>query len=145
VFNILTVYRSPSGNFNRFLEILDCVLQFVYSPSLGIIICGDININYLVVTEQRKQLDNLLFLYNLVGIVDFPTRLSNTSTTAIDNIFIDVSTFHDYLFTPFPNGLSDHDAQILAFKTLYSERSPGSKFVRKFGPTINIRFYIYLK
>jgi len=130
VFCILTVYRSPSGNFNRFLETLDAV-QFVYSPSLGIIICGDININYLVITEQRKQLDNLLLLYNLVGIVDFPTRLSNTSTTAIDNVFIDVSTFHDYLITPFPNGLSDHDAQILAFKTLYSGRSPGTKFVRK--------------
>jgi len=131
VFCILTVYRSPSGNFSRFLETLDAVLQFVYSPSLGIIICGDININYLLVTEQRKQLDNLLLLYNLVGIVDFPTRLSNTSTTAIDNVFIDVSTFHDYLITPFPNGLSDHDAQILAFKTLYSGWSPGSKFVRK--------------
>ena len=38
--------------------------------------------------------------------------------------------FHDYLIIPFPNGLSDHDAQILAFKT-YPGQSPGTKFVRK--------------
>ena len=131
VFCIIAVYRSPSGNFNRFLETIDAVLQSLYSPSLGIIICGDLNINYLVLNEQRKQLDNLLLLYNLVGIVDIPTRLTNTSSTAIDNIFIDVSEFHDYVVTPFSNGLSDHDDQILAIRTLYSRQSPGSKFVRK--------------
>jgi hypothetical protein len=84
VFCIITIYRSPSGNFKRFLETLDSVLQSVYSPSQGIIICGDIIINYIVVTEQRKQLDNLLLLYNLTGIVDFPNRLTDTSSTAID-------------------------------------------------------------
>jgi exonuclease III len=104
VFCIITIYRSPSGNFKSFLETLDAVLQSVYSPSQEIIICGDININYLVVNEQRKQLDNLLLLYNLTGIVDFPTRLTDTST-AIDNVFIDVDRFHNYVVTPFPNGL----------------------------------------
>jgi hypothetical protein len=128
---IITVYRSPSGNFNHFLETLDAVLQLVYSPSLGIIICGDININYLVVNEQRKQLDNLLRLYNLVGIVDFPTRLTNTSSTAIDNVFIDMSGFHDYVVMPFINGLSDHDAQILALRAFDPGQPPGTKFVRK--------------
>jgi len=101
---IITVNRSPSGNFNHFLETLDAVLQLVYSSFLGIIICGDININYLVVNEQRNQLDNLLLLYNLVGIVDFPTRLTNTSATAIDNFFIDVSVFQDYVVLLFLNG-----------------------------------------
>ena len=52
---ILTVYRSPTGNFNSFLEIIDAALQSVYSPSLAVIICGDININYLETNEQRKQ------------------------------------------------------------------------------------------
>ena len=60
VFCIIAVYRSPSGNFNLFLETIDIVLQFLYSPSLGIIICGDLNINYLVLNEQRKQLDHCI-------------------------------------------------------------------------------------
>jgi hypothetical protein len=33
--------------------------------------------------------------------------------------------------TPFPNGLSDHDAQIVVFKALHPGRSPITKFVRK--------------
>jgi hypothetical protein len=41
VFCIITVYRSPLGNFTRFLETLDAVLQSLYSPTLGIIICED--------------------------------------------------------------------------------------------------------
>ena len=128
---IITVYRSPSGNFNRFLEIMDAVLQSVYSPSLDIIICGDININYLETNEQRKQLDNLLLLYNLVAIVDFPTRLTVTSATAIDNVFIDVSRFHDCVVSPFLNGLSDHDAQILTFRAWYPKQPIGNKTIRK--------------
>ena len=40
-------------------------------------------------------------------------RVQNTSATAIDNIYIDVSQFESYVATPIFNGLSDHDAQLL--------------------------------
>ena len=147
VFCIIAVYRSSSCNFNCFLETLDVVLQSLYSLSLSIIICGDININCLVVNEQRKQLDNLLLLYNLVGIVDFPTRLTNATATAVDNVFIDVFGFHDHVLTPFSIGLSDHDAQILAIRTLHPSRPPGTKLIRKVDQqTISdFIFYTYLK
>ena len=128
---IITVYRSPSGNFNHFLQSLDTILQTLYTPALSFIICGDININYLVVNEQRKQLDNLLLLYNLIGIVDFPRRHNHTSSSAIDNIFIDISHFHDYSLTPFSNDLSDHDAQILISKTLCQSQYDRTTTVRK--------------
>jgi hypothetical protein len=36
-------------------------------------------------------MDLLLASYNLLGTVNFPTRLQNGSVTAKDNIFIDVS------------------------------------------------------
>jgi len=84
-----------------------------------------------VVNEQRKQLDNLLLLYNLIGIVDFPTRHDHTSSSAIDNIFIDISHFHDYSLTPFSNDLSDHDAQILIIKTLCQSQYDRTTTVRK--------------
>jgi hypothetical protein len=82
-----------------------------------------------VVNEQRKQLDNLLLSYNLIGIVDFP-RHNHTSSSAIDNIFIDISHFHDYSLTPFSNDLSDQDAQILIIKTLCQSQYDRSKTVR---------------
>lgn len=127
---IITVYRSPTGNFNLFLESVEAVLQFIYSPTQRIIICGDINIDYLLISEQRKQLDNLLLLYNLASIVNFPTRITNTSSSSIDNVFIDVSGFDNYTVFPFPNGLSDHDAQILVLRSLYPGQFSGAKFER---------------
>jgi len=67
------------------------------------IICGDINVNYLVHNRRRKILGALLSSFSLSSIVYFPTRLQNKSATAIGNIFIDTSN----------NGLPDHDARLI--------------------------------
>ena len=98
---LITMYRAPTGNFNFFLQNLDNVLQFLYTPASHIIICGELNNNYSVENEQKTQLDNLLLIYNLTGIVNFPSRINNTSASAIDNIFIDISRFEDFSVFPF--------------------------------------------
>jgi len=51
-------------------------------------------------------------MYNLTAIVNFPTRINNTSASAIDNFFMDICRLEDFLVTPFLNDLPDHDAQI---------------------------------
>jgi len=117
---ILTLYRAPSGKFSTFLLQLDTILQSLCTPRLHVIICGDININYLNESGNKSQLDNLLLPYNLTSIINFPTRIQNTSATAIDNIFIDVSHFEGYTITPVIIGGSDHDAQLLTISTDYS-------------------------
>ena len=58
----------------------------------------------------------MLQTYNLTAIVTFPTRSQGTSSTTIDNIFIDNSKIPNYTDSPFFNGLSDHDAQLLIIK-----------------------------
>ena len=113
---VLILYRAPSGNFSCFLFMLDTTHQLLYTPTY----CGDININYLMESEKKNQLDNLLLSCNLTNIINFPTRVQNTSATAIDNIFIDVSEFERSTATPILNGLSDHDAQLLVISTDYS-------------------------
>jgi len=128
---IITIYRAPTGNFNYFLQSIDNVLQSLYIPNSHIIIFGDININYLVENEQRKQTDNLLQMYNLIGIVDFPMRLTQRSTTAIDSIFLDTSRLEDYSVIPLSNGLSDHNAQILLITILFQTKSNSVKIVRR--------------
>jgi hypothetical protein len=85
----------------------------LFKHSINLIICGDFNINYLVNTNTKLQLDSLLLSYDLYNTVDFPTRISNYSSTAIDNIFIDKFKNVNFTIKPLPNGLSDHDAQIL--------------------------------
>jgi hypothetical protein len=93
---IMAIYRSPSGNFNYILQQLDNILQSFSTPASHIIICGDLNINYLVENEQKKQLDNLLLMYDLKSIVNFPTRINNTSASALDNFCIDATRYEDF-------------------------------------------------
>ena len=61
-----------------------------------------------------RQLDAMLLTYNLASIAHFPTRSQGSSSTAIDNIFIDTNQFLNY--TVFP--LADHDAQLLKINDL---------------------------
>ena len=70
-------------------------------------------------------------MYNLIGTVDFPMRLTHRSNTAIGNIFLDTSCLEDYSVIPLSNDLSDHDAQILIIKILFQTQSDRVKIVRK--------------
>jgi exonuclease III len=108
---IITIYRSPTGNYNCFLRKLDSFLNVLYTKKNEYIICGDININYLHCHNRRQQLDTILVLYNLKSTVNFLMRIINCSSTAIDNIFIDLSS--KFTINPHINGLLDHDAQLL--------------------------------
>jgi hypothetical protein len=89
----------------------------LYNSSLNIIICGDINIDYLVRSEIKNQLDNLLLSYNLTSIITFPTRLQNTTATAINNMFLDTSRLSEHSVIPITNELSNHDAGLLTINT----------------------------
>jgi hypothetical protein len=74
---IIAAYRAPSGNFTLFLHRLDNVLKLLNTHSNSLIICGYLNINYLDDNDQKRLLDNLLLIYNLKVIVDFPTRTTH--------------------------------------------------------------------
>ena len=110
---ILAIYRSPRGDFTNILKRLDLILQKIYSNKYNIIIYGDVNVNYSMDNNRRSQLDAVLHSYNLTGIVGFTTRFGLTSQTAIDNVFVDISTMGNYKLNLLINGLSDHDAQTL--------------------------------
>ena len=108
---VLCLYRAPSGNFDYFINQLDDLLHALHSPKMKFIICGDFNINFLGINNRKSEIEKLMLIYNLKGTVQFPTRINHSSSTTIDNIFIDKSC--NYSIEPFINGLSDHDAQLL--------------------------------
>jgi hypothetical protein len=103
-----------------FLNGLDSIItrKSLHKAELKLIVCGDINIDYLTGNERRKQLDAMLLSYNLAATVHFPTRVQNQSFRAIDNtsIFIDKYKFTKYTASPIYNGLSGHDAQLLSIR-----------------------------
>lgn len=130
---VITLYRSPSGDFDFFLLHFDSVLHLLYNSTQHII-CGDINIDYLVGSERKKQQDNLLLTYNITSIITFPVRLQNTSATSIDNMFLYTTWLEEHTVLPISNGLSYHDAQLLTIRTKVSNRPVRSlKTVRNFN------------
>jgi hypothetical protein len=98
---IIALYRALSGNLDMFFTMLDNLLKYLYTPTLDFIICDDININYLVNSARKSQPEALLKTYNLVSVVNFPTRIQQKSATAID-IFLDTSKIRNYSIPPSP-------------------------------------------
>ena len=98
------------GNFGEFVEQLDLILKYLYKPKFEFVICGDFNVNFLIDSSSARQLIFLLQSYNLFHVVDFPTRTTKDSGTAIDNIFIDFSRLNSFQIFPSISGLSDHEA-----------------------------------
>ena len=122
---IIAIYRAPTGNFDLFISKLDTIVRKLYTVTTEYIICGDINITYLVGSDTKSRLEALLKTYNLTSVVNFPACTQKSSTTAIDNIFIDITKMGNYSICPIINGLSDYDAQSI---TLHSfNRKPPTK------------------
>jgi exonuclease III len=84
---IIALYRAPSGNFDTFITKLEGVLKKLFVVTLDFIICGDLNINYIVNSNRKSQIETLLKTNNLTNVVNFPTRIHQHSVTLIDNIF----------------------------------------------------------
>ena len=78
VFCILCIYRPPTGNFATFIHLFESLLNRLYTNSLNVIICSDININYLQVSNYKSTLNSLLATYNLHSTVHFTTRVTKT-------------------------------------------------------------------
>ena len=123
------VYRAPTGELDYFLKKLDTILNSLHNPKTEFIFSGELNINYIGTNNKKTQLDNMLSTYNLTGTVYFPARITNTSTSSIDNIFVDSK--NNYTIKPYINGLSDHDAQLFTLNNL--------------APTISIIKPIYIR
>jgi len=99
--------------YQLFEEPRQCLYTW-YSNKTVFVICGDVNVNYLENCKKRQQLNALLQTYNLVGKVSFPTRKTNASITAIDNVFI--TRTKNYTMYPHISGLSDQEAQIIVIE-----------------------------
>ena len=93
----MTIYRSPTGDFQYFLNTLEEILNSLYNKYNDIILCGDININYNINSTIKKSLETMLSSFGLSDIITFPTRIQNESHTKIDNIFINTKKLNKYL------------------------------------------------
>jgi hypothetical protein len=145
VYCTVCIYRPPSGDPCSFLKLLDSMLAHLHSPSINLIKCGTININYLQTSSLKNQLDSLLALYNLHGVVDFPMRITKSSSTAIDSFFTDKGKNAKYTIQPIYNRLSDHDTQLLIlYDVTINNHIPHSAIIRQINETTIAQFKLNL-
>jgi exonuclease III len=119
VLAIYSQYRAPTGDFELFLNKLESITNYLYKPKAEFVICGDININYLTESYHVECLKSVLTCFNLMSVVNFPTRIQNYSSTAIHNVFIDSSRKDNISIEPVINGLSDY-ARLLVIRNMES-------------------------
>jgi len=87
---IICIYRSPTGKYSQFLNLLDATLKHLHIPNTKFLICGNINVNYLLDSHRKTQLTTLLHTYNLSHTTSLLTTIFNCRVSYIDNIFIDI-------------------------------------------------------
>lgn len=112
-FLVVGMYRKPQLQNSEFLKRFDILMDILVSlkEQYKIIIAGDFNFDVLTFTNDVLMFKNILKSYGFQCLVDFPTRVTLTTSTAIDNIItnIDKSKFE---VTGLVTALSDHDGQV---------------------------------
>ena len=84
---ISSIYRSPSLEKDSFVYLNNCIEKFNVYNGKHIFLCGDFNIDILKANTITDYFLNTLQLQNLFKSINQPTRISNNSSTLIDNIF----------------------------------------------------------
>lgn len=110
---LISVYRSPVGNFNNFMNIIENVLNFVnINDDLAIAgdfnVCSNINSNN-VLDRNAEVLLEVFQSYGLKQTIYEPTRNNN----CIDNIFVRYSGSSSFFPKILTVEFSDHKAQCI--------------------------------
>ncbi len=115
-----TIYRSPKiTNITEFNEDLNNLIEYINKENNSIIITGDYNINLLDV-KLNINISTYLDIWITNGylpMITLPTRITKTSKTLIDNIFIKTSENNILSKGIITVDISDHYPTYLNIKT----------------------------
>ena len=136
----VVIYRPPSSDVEAFLDCFLRLLEVLQAEEVDVIIGGDFNIDFIASSRARGLLLDLLRLYNLTVVNDAPTRVASTSSTCLDNFFVNAAT-DSYLAETFDLGLSDHSGLFIDLKSvLTKEAQYRTVFRRKYCVNAMSRF-----
>lgn len=111
---IIGCYRNPiKQNELEFIERLNTMFEIINFKYKHVVFMGDINIDMLRVNDNNsKKLLHVVTANGFQSLVDFPTRITESTETAIDNVFTNLNRNY-YKIIGVNTQLSDHDGQIL--------------------------------
>lgn len=127
------IYRSPiNTNLDQFFENLEQMLDYLNKKFKQIVIAGDFNIDVLMKNDVYNRFVNILSIYGMFYMVNFPTRVTDHSRTAIDNFITNIDPSKVSV-----NGvitqISDHDGQLMKLTNVdHINTNLTRKQVRKF-------------
>jgi hypothetical protein len=108
---------------------------------MELINCGDFNINFLNNATHKQLLNSLLATYVLYRTVQFPTRIHNNSVSKIDNVFLNIFKYNNFIVYTLVNGISDHDAQIIVLLDIIIQNDNNYfYYTRKFNKSLVLDF-----
>lgn len=108
---MLTIYRSPSGNFDIYLSKLSSMLDRV-NIRKPIVVTGDFNVHFELGTDEAESLTELFGSYGLARVVTGPTR----GRACLDAIFTNID-INLCLGGIIDLDMSDHQAVFCKLKT----------------------------
>lgn len=86
------VYRVPDGNLRNFYIFLESLLAYANKMRCNIVLGGDFNINMLVDSPMKNELEQLILSLGCRNVIAAPTRVTGTSATLLDLFVTNVST-----------------------------------------------------
>ena len=125
-FLLCSTYRPEWSGAEYWIR-LNHAIGLAYQISDKIVLVGDLNSNLLA--SQNNKLKEIINLFNLINVIDKPTRTTDFSRTLLDPIIL--SDNINYLYSDvldIPRSVSDHDA---AFCIIECPKSLCSVFKRE--------------
>ena len=116
---ILNCYRSPCGEVDVFFNRISDVLDYLYQPNVRIFLCGDFNFDKYK-CSNFVNLCNLLSCFGLTHVVNWPTRITNSTCTIIDQIFTNACD-NNFTCCVVDNVFSDHRTVLLDISFNFSQ------------------------
>ena len=114
---VSSIYRPPNTNFNDFKTYIDNSLLSLSRNEADLIICGDFNLDLLKINESSNNASTFYNDMNAMALIPTickPTRLTDSSSTLIDNIF--ASNLRNFVSGIFTIDISDHLPIFIIYK-----------------------------
>ena len=129
-FTIGNAYKPPNVSNDAFTDAFLFVYnQLNYSQSKDMILCGDFNINLL--QDVSINFLNVMSSVSLLPMISKPTRITETSATLIDNIFMSLP--YECISGIITYPVSDHmPVFIIRSNKNYNFSTPSQSHKRKF-------------
>lgn len=132
---VICLYRRTLGSFDAFIEQIEKLVNYAYQHYFNyrIVIAGDFNLNLYESNNQTKLFIDLMNSFNLTQTIFNATRVTEGSSTLIDNIFCNLTSDLEATGYVLNTALCDHHAQVLCMDgvDIFQSNSGKNNFILK--------------